>query len=273
MAALAVIVLVVLAAAAAPLVAAVTGHPPDAQYRETGLTPEGLPRGPTTEFWLGTDDLGRDLLVRLVYGARLSLLMAVASTAMAVTVGAAAGLCAGYVGGWVDVVIARLSDIVLAAPFVLVAIAMATLWGPSVLLSVLVIASFSWAAMARLVRGQVLELRERDFVRASRSLGASHLRIMATDILPHVVPTVVVYASLLVPVVILLQATLSYLGLGVAAPTPDWGAMVSDAQPYYATAWWYVAFPSAALVGTALALNLLGDGMRDALDLDPHPGG
>jgi ABC-type dipeptide/oligopeptide/nickel transport system permease subunit len=246
--------------------AAITGHPPNEQYRQTGLTPDGLPRGPSREFWLGTDDLGRDVLVRIAYGARISLLVGVAATALTVVVGVVIGIAAGYLGGAVDTILARLIDVVLSVPFLLVAIALVSITGPSLTITVLVIGFFSWASVARIVRGQVLSLREREFVEAARSLGSSDRRIMFIDVLPNVVAPVIVYTTLLIPVVIVVQATLSFLGLGLAPPTADWGGMISEAQAYYTTAWWFIVFPGAALLITTLAFNLFGDGVRDAFD-------
>lgn len=266
MASLVVIALVVATAILAPLLSAVTGHPPDTQYRDTGLTPDGLPVAPNSTFWLGTDDLGRDLLVRIAYGARISLLVGVAATALTVAIGVVVGLAAGYFRGVTDTVLSRLVDVVLAVPFLLVAIALVSVTGPSVTVSVLVIAFFGWASVARIVRGQVLSIREREYVEAARALGASDVRIMFVEILPNVLAAVIVYSTLLIPVVIVVQATLSFLGLGLEPGTPDWGGMLSAATGYYRVAWWYVAFPGAALLVTTLAFNLFGDGVRDAFD-------
>ncbi|SEE88286.1 ABC transporter permease [Jiangella alba] len=263
---LVVILLIVVVAIAAPLVAHVTGHPPNEQYRDIGLSPEGLPRAPNSTFWLGTDDLGRDILVRIAYGARVSLLVGVVATGLTVVIGVLVGLAAGYVGGWLDTVLARIVDVVLSVPFLLVAIALVSVTGPSMTVTVLVIGFFSWASVARIVRGQVLSIREREYVEAARSLGAGSIRIMFVDVLPNVLAPVIVYTTLLVPVVIVTQATLSFLGLGLPPPTADWGGMISSAQNYYTTAWWFVVFPGAALLITTLAFNLFGDGVRDAFD-------
>jgi len=218
---LVVIVLIVLMAIFAPVFTAITGHPPNEQYRDIGLTPDGLPRGPNGTFWLGTDDLGRDILVRIAYGARVSLLVGVAATAITVVIGVVLGLAAGFLGGITDTVLARLIDVVLSVPFLLVAIALVSVTGPSLTVTVLVIGFFSWASVARIVRGQVLSLREREFVEAARSLGAGNTRIMFVDILPNVIAPVIVYTTLLIPVVIVTQATLSFLGLGLPPPTAD----------------------------------------------------
>ncbi|MEO7131359.1 MAG: ABC transporter permease [Dermatophilaceae bacterium] len=263
---LAVIALIVLLAIFAPLATTFTGHPVNEQYREFGLSPDGLPKGPSGQFLLGTDDLGRDILVRIAYGSRISLLVGVVATAITVVIGVVVGMAAGYLGGWVDTVLARLIDVILSVPFLLVAIALVSIVGPSLLVTVLVIGFFSWASVARIVRGQVLSLREREFVEAARSLGAGDWRIMFTDIMPNILAPVIVYASLLVPVVIVVEATLSFLGLGLPPPTADWGGMISAAQNYYTTSWWYVVFPGAALLITTLAFNLFGDGVRDAFD-------
>ncbi|HET6296221.1 MAG TPA: ABC transporter permease [Kribbella sp.] len=263
---LVVIVLIVLMAIFAPVVAAITGHPPNEQYRQIGLTPDGLPRGPNGTFWFGTDDLGRDVLVRIAYGARISLLVGVAATAITVVIGVVLGLAAGFLGGIVDTILARLIDVVLSVPFLLVAIALVSITGPSLSITVLVIGFFSWASVARIVRGQVLSLREREFVEAARSLGAGDTRIMFVDVLPNVLAPVIVYTTLLIPVVIVTQATLSFLGLGLPPPTADWGGMISESQNYYTTAWWFILFPGIALLITTLAFNLFGDGVRDAFD-------
>jgi len=261
-----VIVLIILMAIFAPLATWITGHPPNEQYRQIGLTPDGLPKGPSSQFWMGTDDLGRDIFVRIAYGARVSLLVGVVATGIAVAIGVIVGLAAGFFGGFVDTVLARLVDVILCVPFLLVAIALVSITGPGLSITILVIGFFSWASVARIVRGQVLSLREREFVEAARSLGASDRRIMFVDILPNVLAPVIVYTTLLIPVVIVVEATLTFLGLGLPPPTADWGGMISDGQAYYTTSWWFLIFPGAALLITTLAFNLFGDGVRDAFD-------
>lgn len=264
---LVVIGLVFLLAIIAPLIAHWTGHGVNTQYRDSGALDEnGLPVGPSSRFLFGTDPLGRDILVRTAYGARISLLVGVTATLLTVVLGVTVGLISGYFGGFVDTLLARLIDVILSVPFIMVAVALVSVFSPSLQIAILVIGFFSWASVARVVRGQVLSLKEREFVEAARSLGASDRRIMFVDILPNVMATVIIYTSLLVPVVILTQAALSYLGLGLQPPTPDWGGMISDAQGVYQQAWWYLFFPSVALVITTLAFNLFGDGVRDALD-------
>ena len=180
--------------------------------------------------------------------------------------GALVGLVAGYFGGIVDTVLARLMDVVLSFPFLLFAIALVSITGPGLWVSIFVIAFFSWASVGRVVRGQTLSLRERDFVEAARSLGAGDLRIMFVDILPNLVAQVIVYLTLLIPAAVVFEATLSFLGLGVVPPAATWGNMLSESLGYYRVAWWFVLFPGAALLVTTLAFNLLGDSVRDAFD-------
>jgi ABC-type dipeptide/oligopeptide/nickel transport system permease subunit len=188
------------------------------------------------------------------------------STAIAVVAGVIVGLFAGYYGGVIDGVLARFMDTVLAFPFLLLAIALAALFGPNLPMVIGVIAFFSWAALSRIVRGQTLSLKEKEYVEAARAIGSSPLRIMFIDILPNVMAPVIVIATLLVPSAIVFEATLSFLGVGVVPPTPSWGNMISDSLSWYTTSWWFLIFPSAALLLTTLAFNLLGDGIRDALD-------
>jgi peptide/nickel transport system permease protein len=265
-ASLAVIGLIALLAIFAPVVAALAGHGPDAQYRATGLSPDGIPVGPSGTFLFGTDDLGRDVFVRVVYGARISLLVGVVATGIAIAIGVVIGLTAGYFGRTVDSILGRFMDVVLSLPYLIFAIALVSIVGPSLLISIAVIAFFSWASVGRIVRGQVLSIKEREFIEAARSLGASDLRIMFVEILPNVVAPVIVYATLLIPISIVFEATLSFLGIGVVAPTPTWGNMLSEALPFYSVAWWFVAFPGLALLVTTVAFNLLGDSVRDAFD-------
>jgi ABC-type dipeptide/oligopeptide/nickel transport system permease subunit len=266
MVSLGVIVLIILIAIFAPVVAMITGHPPNEQYRDIGLTPAGLPVAPNSTFWFGTDDLGRDVLVRVAYGARVSLGVGVLATLLTVAIGVVVGVIAGYVGGIVDTLLARLIDVVLSLPFLLAAIALVSIVGPSLTVAVLVIGFFSWASMARIVRGQVLSIKEREYVEAARSLGAGDGRIMLVDVFPNVLAPVIVYSTLLIPVVIVTQAALSFLGLGLEPPTADWGGMINDSRNYYQTSWWYMFFPGMALVILTLAFNLFGDGVRDAFD-------
>jgi peptide/nickel transport system permease protein len=262
----ALILFITLVALVAPLIAAAVGHGPDTQYRDIGLSPTGIPVSPNHTFWFGTDDLGRDVLVRVVYGTRISLLAGVVASLLAVVVGVVVGLTAGYFGRAVDTALARLMDIVLSLPYLVFAIALVSVVGPSLTIAIAVIAFFSWASVGRVVRGQTLSAKEKEYVQAARAMGASNLRIMFVDILPNVMAPVIVYATLLIPLAIVFEATLSFLGLGVVPPTPTWGNMLAESIPYYKVAWWFVVFPGAALLLTTLAFNLLGDSVRDAFD-------
>jgi peptide/nickel transport system permease protein len=262
-----VILLVVALAIAAPLFASLTGHGPNQLFPNSGLNADGIPVGPGTHgFWLGTDEQGRDLFVRILYGARISLFVGIFTTAIAVVAGVAIGLMAGYFGGWIDAVLARFIDAVLAFPYVVLALALAVVLGPSLPVVIGVISFFSWAGISRIVRGQTLSIKEKEYIEAARSIGASPWRIMAIDILPNLLAPVLVLATLSIPAAIVFEATLSYLGLGVQPPTASWGNILAGAQNYYNVAWWYLVFPAVALLITTLAFNLLGDGIRDAMD-------
>lgn len=266
--ALGVILAVIVLAATAPWIAALTGHSPIEQYRDIGLSPTGIPVGPSGQFWLGTDQLGRDVLVRLAYGARISLLVGVFASVLASTIAVIIGMTAGYHGGLTDIALSRLMDLVMSVPFLLCALALVSAFGPSLTLSVCVIVFFSWAPMARVIRGQVISLRKQDFVQASRSLGAGPLSIMVVDILPNLAAPIIVYTTMQIPSSIVFEATLSFLGMGIVPPTPSWGGMLADASSnsLYLVAWWLVFVPGTALLLTTLAFNILGDGLRDALD-------
>ncbi len=266
--ALAVIVLVVAMAIFAPVFASLTDHSPITQFRDTGLSPMGIPVGPNAEFWLGADQLGRDVLVRLAYGARVSLLVGVLAACCASAIAVIVGTTAGFFGGWVDLALSRLIDLVMSVPFLLCALALVSVMGPSLMLSVSVIVFFSWAAMARVIRGQVISLSRQEFVQASRSLGAGPLSIMVVDILPNLTVPIIVYTTMMIPSAIVFEATLSFLGMGIVPPTPSWGGMLADASSnsLYLVAWWMVFFPGTALLMTTLAFNIFGDSLRDALD-------
>jgi len=263
----AVVILIITAAAvAAPGFALLTHHGPNQQFTTTGLTVQGLPTPPSGKFWLGTDDLGRDVLVRIVYGARISLFAGVVASVLAVAFGTVVGMFAGYFGRLTDSALSRSMDVVLSMPFLLFAIALVSIVGPGLWVSVAVIAFFSWASVGRVTRAQTLSIREKEYIEASRSVGAGSLRVIFIDILPNVIAPVIVYTTLLIPASIAFMATLSFLGIGIVPPTPDWGNMISESLQYYRVAWWFVMFPGLALLITTLAFNLLGDAVRDALD-------
>jgi peptide/nickel transport system permease protein len=263
-----VVLLIILMAIFAPVFATLTGHGVNQQFYNIGLTPDGLPKPPNGTFVLGTDDLGRDLLVRIAYGARVSLIVGVVATAMTMSIGVVVGLAAGYFGKIVDTVLARLIDVMLSIPFLLLAISLSSIFSPSLTIVIIVLGILSWASIARIVRGQVLSIREREYVEAARALGAGSWRIMFVDILPNLVAPIIVYTTLLIPATIVGEASLSFLGIGVQPPTADWGYMIATASNggLYQVAWWYLVFPSVALLITTLAFNIFGDGVRDAFD-------
>ena len=262
-----VILLVVAFALAAPLIAAATGHGVDQAFPNTGEDAAGSPVGPGVHhFLIGTDEIGRDLLVRIAYGARISLFVGVLTTAIATVAGVSIGLIAGYFGGVVDAILARLIDAALAFPFIVLALALAAVFHPSLTIVIGVITFFSWAGISRIVRGQTLSLKEKEYIEAARSIGAGPWRIMFIDVLPNLLGPVLVLATLYIPTAVSFEATLSFLGIGIPPPAPSWGNILAEAQDHYQTAWWYVVFPAAALLITTLAFNLLGDGIRDAMD-------
>lgn len=271
----AMILLIVLFAVCAPLIADWTGHGPNDQFRDTGLSPDGIPVGPSGEFLLGADQLGRDVLVRLAYGAQVSLLVGVVASIIASVIGVVVGVVSGFLGGPVDTVLSRITDLVMSVPFLLCAIALVSVLGPSLSLSIAVIVFFSWTGLARIIRGQVIALRHREFVEAARSLGASRMSIMFRDIVPNLVVPIIVYTTLMIPSAIVFEATLSFLGLGIVPPTASWGNMLANAAngSLYLVAWWMVVVPGTALLALTLSFNLLGDGLRDALDPSGSKGG
>jgi peptide/nickel transport system permease protein len=274
-----VILLVLIAAFGGPLAAHVTGHGQNQTFQETMTDQFGVPKGPNSKFYFGADPAGRDLFVRTMYGARTSLIVGVVATALAVLIGLVVGLVAGFFGGVVDMGLSRAADVMLAMPQLLIAIGIVAacsttangclngLIQPGIPIVIAVITFFSWSYIARIVRGFTLSLREKEFVESARSVGASNVRILATEILPNLLGPLVVYSTLLIPTNILFEAALSYLGLGVPPDEASWGQILSDASGYYDIAWWLMVFPGGALILTTLAFNLLGDGLRDALDV------
>jgi peptide/nickel transport system permease protein len=235
------------------------------------------PTGPSSAHPFGVDELGRDILSRVIYGSQVSLEVAFISTGIAVLIGTTVGVIAGYFRGAVDSLLARTMDVVLAFPILLLAIGLAAacslgkgclggLVTPGQVTLIVVIALSSWPYIGRIIRGQVLSLREKEFIEAARSLGASNIRIMFREILPNLVAPIIVYTSLILPTNVLYEAALSFLGVGVQPPTASWGQMIAAASPNFNTEWWYMLFPGLALVLTVLAFNLVGDGLQDALN-------
>jgi peptide/nickel transport system permease protein len=277
MASLIFIGLLVVVAVAAPLVVSIAGTS-GPNVRDTGaLDAFGTPNGPSSAHPFGVDQVGRDVFSRTVYGARVSLIVAFLATGLAMIVGVIAGLLAGYLRGWVDVLVSRSVDVLLAIPYLLLATGLAASCSlgdgcfggalkPGLGVVIFVIAVTSWPPIARIVRGETLSLREREFVEAARSVGASNSRIIFTEVLPNLVAPIIVYASILIPQVILYEAALSFLGVGVQPPTASWGQMISDATGIFDTAWWYMLYPGLALLLTVLAFNLVGDALQDALN-------
>ena len=265
--ALATILVIVLLALLAPVFAKILGHGPNQQFIDIGENANGGPVPPSSTFWLGTDNNGRDLFVRILYGARISLIVGVLATGISVALGVVLGLAAGFIGGLVDTVIARLIDVMLSIPFLILAISIAYISGPSLFLVIIIVGVLSFTYLARIVRGQVISIKSREFIEAARALGARPWRIMFIDLLPNVMAQVIVYATLLIPAAIVFEASLSFLGVGVPPPTADWGAMISDASGFFQYGyWWFLLFPSVALLTTTLAFNIFGDSVRDALD-------
>ncbi len=256
------VIAVVLAAILAPVI---VPYDPYEQFFE-GLSLEGAPRPPDAEFWLGTDLLGRDLFSRLLYGARTSLIIGVVANAVAVLIGTVLGATAGYVGGLVGNAIMRFTDLMMAFPALLLAIALAAILKPSLWIVAMVIALVSWVQTSRVIYTQTRSLVEREFIEAARALGAAWPRILLVHILPHLVPHILVWATLGIAVTVLLEATLSFLGIGVQPPMPSWGGIIFESQSYFLTAPWLVFFPRVSILVVALAFNLVGDGLRDALD-------
>jgi peptide/nickel transport system permease protein len=276
-----IVIVIAAALAGGPAAAAITGHPPDRQY-VNGLTIDGIPLGPFSHkvgddglhqnphgqfFVLGTDKLGRDILVRLLYGARISLLVAFAATAIALVIGVVLGMLAGYFRGSVDALISRAIETAMAFPALLFAVGLAAVIGAGLLNVIAVIALFSWYYPARVVRSAVLSLREAPFIEAAHMIGASHRRIMLRHLLPQLTAPIIVYATGVIAANILFEAGLSYLGLGVPPPTPSWGQMLSDgvSNGLYRVQPWLALIPGLTLAAVMLSFQLLGDGLRDAL--------
>jgi peptide/nickel transport system permease protein len=261
---LAVVAIVVLMATAAPLLTPF--DPIEQDLGDLRLKAPGFRDAAGRVHPLGTDHLGRDLLARVIYGARPALLVGFAAVAISGMIGMAAGLVSGYFGGRVDDALMRLADIQLAFPFILLAIAVIGVLGPSLPTIIVVIGVSSWVVYARIVRSAVLSLREREFVQAALALGSGDARVLVRHILPNALTPWLVVATLDMARVIVIESALSFLGLGVQPPTPTWGGMLADGRVYISTAWWLATFPGLAILVTVLGINLFGDGLRDTLD-------
>jgi peptide/nickel transport system permease protein len=259
---IAVVVTTVALATLAPLIAP---YGPAEQLFE-GLTLEGAPLPPNAQFLLGTDLLGRDLLSRLLYGARTSLIIGIVANGIAVAIGALVGITAGFFRGWIGAVLMRFTDLMMAFPALLLAILLAALFRPSLWIVALVIALVNWVQIARVVYTQTRSLAEREFIEAERALGAGRTRILTRHIIPHLFPTVIVWSTLGISTTVLLEATLSFLGIGVQPPTPSWGNIIFENQTYFSSAPWLVFFPGICIILLALAFNLLGDALREITD-------
>jgi len=231
-----------------------------------GLTIEGAPLPPSLKFWFGTDLLGRDLYSRVIFGAQTSLVIGVVANGIALAVGTLVGVFAGFLRGWIGSVLMRFTDLMMCFPALLLAIVLSAIFTPSLWIVAMVIALVNWVQIARVVYTQTVSLAERGFVEAARSLGATPSRILFRHIVPHLMPTLIVYGTLGIATTVLLEATLSFLGIGVQPPTPSWGNIIFENQSYFTTAPWLVFIPGAAIVLMAVCFNLLGDALRVALD-------
>jgi peptide/nickel transport system permease protein len=259
---LALITPIIVVAILAPVIAPAD---PTFQFRD-GLTSTGLPVAPGERFPLGTDPLGRDVLSRLAYGAQVSLVVSLVANGLAALLGTSVGIMAGYFSGWFDSLLMRFTDVLLAFPAILLALALTAVLRPSILVVTVVIAVIAWPGLARVIRSQVLVVRELAYIEAARSLGASGGHIIIQHIVPQIVTLAVIWSTLGLASTVLLEASLSFLGLGIPLPTPSWGNMIADGQSQYRTAPWLIVVPGIAILATTLGFNLLGDALRDALD-------
>ncbi|WP_411346022.1 ABC transporter permease [Paenibacillus sp. WLX1005] len=258
-----VLILVALCALLAPWLAT---HDPGAVDPLKRLKPPVWLDGGTSEYWLGTDNLGRDIWSRIVYGARVSLIVGIGAVLVSGIIGAVLGLLSGYYGSWVNAIIMRVADSFLAIPAVLFALVVLAVTKPGLMTLIIVIGLTNWVTYARVIRGEVLTLKERDFVKAAQSVGAGQFRLIFRHVLPNVMSTLIVVSSMNVSTTILMEASLSFLGLGIKPPDVSWGGMLSDGRQYIATSWWVATFPGLAITLTVLGVIFLGDWLRDKLD-------
>ena len=259
------LVIVAIVVAGAILAPWLTGYDPNEQ-RFDGLTIEGSPLPPSAQYWLGTDLLGRDLLTRILYGARTSLIIGIVANGVALLIGTLVGVTAGYFRGWVGSALMRFTDLMMAFPALLLAICLAAVFQPSLWIVAMVIALVNWVQTARVIYTETSSLAEREFIDAERTIGAGALRMLFRHILPHLLPTIIIWGTLGISTTVLLEATLSFLGIGVQPPTASWGNIIFENQTYFQAAPWLVFIPGAAILALALAFNLIGDALRDILD-------
>jgi len=259
------LVIVAIVVAGAVLAPWLTGYDPNEQMFD-GLTIEGSPLPPSAQYWLGTDLLGRDLLTRILYGARTSLIIGIVANGVALFIGTLVGVTAGYFRGWIGSALMRFTDLMMAFPALLLAICLAAVFQPSLWIVAMVIALVNWVQTARVIYTETSSLAEREFIDAERTIGAGAPRILFRHILPHLLPTIIVWGTLGISTTVLLEATLSFLGIGVQPPTASWGNIIFENQTYFQAAPWLVFFPGAAILALALAFNLIGDALRDILD-------
>lgn len=244
----------------------ISPYDPIQQFRREGLTELGAPVPPNAMFWLGTDGLGRDLLSRLIWGGRVSLGIGLTASAIAVLIALIIGGGAGFTGGKADFFIMRFVDLVMSVPTFFLMLLLVVMLSPGPWVVILVISLFSWTYPARIFRSQVLSAKEQDFILAARCIGTPSRRIFARHVLPHILPLVIVYLALGIPTTIFAEASLSFLGLGVPAPTPSWGSMIQDGMAYYRAAPWVALYPGLAIMLTVTSFNLVGAGLREAMD-------
>ncbi|HEY8815475.1 MAG TPA: ABC transporter permease [Candidatus Dormibacteraeota bacterium] len=257
----ALLLIMIAVALAAPVISAFVTH-----QTATGQDLNSVLANPSAQHWLGSDELGRDTLTRLAYGAQASLGVGVLTVAIVLAIGVPTGLAAGYLGGIVDDVLMRVVDVVLSTPAIFLYILMSILFRPNPILLAFIIASLSWAPVSRLVRAEAISLRDRDFMVATRAMGATNFRLVLRHLLPNTMPVIIVNASLRLGQVVLIEAALDFLGLGIQPPTASWGNMLSNAELYFSHSIWLVLLPGALIFATVMAANLLGDALRDTFD-------
>jgi len=257
------IIILVIVAILAPFI---SPYEPDRGTLTSRLRPPAWAEGGSSEYLLGTDSIGRDMLTRLIYGARTSLIVASFAILLAGTIGTTLGIIAGYMGGWIETIIMRVVDLAFAFPAILLAMVFAVVFEPGFGNIIIVISLILWAEYARMARGETLRVKEMDYVALAKVAGISRVQIMLKHILPNISTSLIVLATLQVGIVIILESSLSFLGVGIPPPTPSWGTMIADGRSYIVTAWWLSLVPGVAIVTTVLSFNLLGDALTEILN-------